>query len=50
MSFKALITFESGLESPNLMLFDYDIFWEVKVEIRFCIVPSTICTLFILKN
>ena len=37
LAFKGLIDFEGELESPNLVRFDCDIFWEVKVEIRFCI-------------
>ena len=43
MGFKALITFKSALESSDLILFDYEIFWEVKVEIWFYIVPYVHC-------
>ena len=43
MSFKALITFESALESSDPILFYHEFFWEVNVEIRFCIVQYVHC-------
>ena len=43
MSFKDFITFESALKSPDSILFDYEIFWEVKVETRIFIVHYVHC-------